>query len=77
MNLTQFTSSKKTVNVKSALRRMRALWYNGPVNRFDERLSSILDCSLEEAAEVRREWETLGFLAYDRRGLLCWRNGGF
>ena len=57
---------------------MRSMWLRGPQNRFDEKLAKILDCSNEEAAIVREEWTTLGFLCFDERGLLTWRaRGGF
>ena len=68
---------KKQVSLKSALRRMRQIWYRGPVDRFDERLASILDCDLKKAQHIRESWMLMGFLAYDQKMLLCWRNGGF
>ena len=75
MTLNGFIATpKKQVSLKSALKRMRQIWDKGPVNRFDAKLSRILDVSLERAAEVRQLWESLGFLCYDRRGLLTWRN---
>jgi len=77
MRLNHFIQPKKKVPLKAALRRMRALWLKGEVSRFDEKLARILECSLGKAATVREEWETLGFLCYDQRGLLCWRVGGF
>ena len=40
-------------------------------------LARILQVSLEKAATVRETWENLGFLAYDRRGLLTWKNRGY
>ena len=67
----------KTVSLKTALKRMRSIWLKGPVNRFDDKLARILDCSLEEAAKIRSFWVDCGFIAFDKRGLLCWRNGGF
>ena len=78
MTLNDYIAKKETkINLKSALRRMRQLWYRGPVNRFDERLASILDCDLKKAQQIRESWMLMGFLAYDRKMLLCWRNGGF
>ena len=67
----------KTVSLKAVLKRMRSIWLKGPVNRFDEKLARILECSLEHAESVRKSWVNMGFLAYDKRGLLMWRNGGF
>lgn len=69
--------SKKKIPIKAALRRMRALWLKGEVSRFDEKLAQVLDCSIEESEEIREEWVSMGFLAYDKRGLLTWRTGGF
>ena len=78
MMLNNFIQPKKNqVSLKAALRRMRGIWFRGEVSRFDLKLTEILDCSLECAREIRESWVSLGFLAYDRRGLLCWRNGGF
>ena len=78
MSLTDYTAKPEPkINLKSALRRMRSIWLSGAVSRFDVRLSEILDCSLEHAESVRKSWVNMGFLAYDKRGLLCWRNGGF
>ena len=73
--LTQFSKApKKTVSFKEALKRLRGLWLRGPVDRFDLKLSRVLDCNLDYAAKVRESWEIMGFLSYDRRGLLVWRN---
>lgn len=77
MSLNHYLQPKKKIPLKAALRRMRALWLKGEVSRFDEKLARVLDCSIEEAMEIREEWESMGFLCYDRRGLLCWRTGGF
>jgi len=77
MSLNHYLQPKKKVPLKAALRRMRSMWLRGPVNRFDQKLARILQVSLEEAATVRETWENLGFLLYDKRGLLCWRSGGF
>ena len=75
--LTDYTEKPDhKVSLKTALKRMRSLWYRGPVDRFDERLASILSCSLEEAERIRETWLSMGFLAYDRKMLLCWRVGG-
>lgn len=76
MTLNHFLQPRKKVSLKAALRRMRSMWLRGEVNRFDLKLSRILQVSLEEAAKVRESWLVMGFLAYDRRGLLCWRIGG-
>ena len=76
--LTDYTENPDhKVSLKTALKRMRSLWYRGQVDRFDERLASILSCSLEEAERIRETWLSMGFLAYDQKMLLCWRNGGF
>ena len=78
MTLNNYMQPKKReVPLKAALRRMRSVWLSGPVSRFDVRVSGILDCSLDYAEIVRKSWVNMGFLAYDKRGLLCWRNGGF
>ena len=79
MTLNNFMQPKKKpqVSLKTALRRMRGLWLKGEVSRFDLKLSRVLEVSLERAAEVRETWENLGFLCYNRRGLLCWRNRSF
>jgi len=77
MSLNHYMQPEKTVSLKAALRRMRSMWLRGEVNRFDLKLSRILQVSIEEAAKVRESWLNLGFLAYDRRGLLTWRTGGF
>lgn len=77
MSLNHYMQPKKKVPLKAALRRMRGLWLKGEVSRFDEKLARVLDCSIEEAAEIREEWESMGFLCYDRRGLLTWRTGSF
>ena len=77
MSLNHFIQPKKKVPLKAALRRMRSMWLSGPCDHFDEKLARILNCSLEHAKEIREEWESMGFLGFDRRGLLCWRTGGF
>ena len=78
MTLNHFIQPKKREpSLKAALRRMRSLWLSGEQSRFDLKLSRVLGCSLDYAAKVRESWLNVGFLAYDRRGLLCWRNGGF
>ena len=78
MSLNHFMQPKKKrpVLLKAALRRMRAIWLRGPQNRFDEKLASILNCSLTEAERIRESWVNMGFLQYDGRMLLCWRFGG-
>ena len=76
MSLNHYLQPKKRVSLKAALRRMRSMWLKGDYERFDKKLARILDCSLEYAAQVREEWESLGFLCYDRRGLLTWQTGG-
>jgi hypothetical protein len=77
MSLNHFFKPKTRVSLKAALKRMRSLWLRGEVTRFDAKLAKILDSSLEHAATVREEWEDLGFLYYNKLGLLCWRTGGF
>jgi len=62
-------------NLKAAIKKMRSMWLSGPVERFDLKLSRVLDYSISKAATVRKEWENLGFLAYDKRGLLTWKGG--
>jgi len=77
MSLNHFMQPKKCkLSLKTAIKKMRSMWLSGPVERFDLKLSRVLDCSISKAATVRKEWENLGFLSYDRRGLLCWRSGG-
>jgi len=77
MSLNHYIQPKKKVPLKAALRRMRGLWLKGEVSRFDEKLARILKCSLERAEEIREEWLEMGFLGFDRRGLLTWKNRGF
>lgn len=77
MSLNGFMQPRKKVSLKSALRRMRSMWLSGPCGHFDEKLARILNCSLERAEEIRESWVSMGFLAYDKRGLLTWRTGGF
>ena len=76
MSLDQFTQQNKHASLKGALRRMRSLWLSGEQSRFDLKLSRVLGCSLDYAAKVRESWLNMGFLAYDKRGLLIWRSGG-
>ena len=78
MSLNHFMQPKKKrpVLLKAALRRMRAIWLRGPVDRFDLKLAKILGYSIPDAEIVRESWVKMGFLAYDERGLLCWRSGG-
>ena len=77
MSLDKYVSpAKPRPSLKSSLKRMRSIWLRGPVDRFDLKLARILDCSLKDAAKVRESWLNMGFLAYDKRGLLCWRVGG-
>ena len=71
------TQKKKRRSLKAAIRIMRSKWYEGPKERFDFKLSRVLDCSLNYASEIREFWVDSGFMAYNRRGLLKWRNGGF
>jgi len=77
MSLNHYMQPKKKVPLKAALRRMRSMWLSGPCDHFDEKLARVLECSIGKAATVRETWENLGFLAYDRRGLLTWKNRGF
>ena len=79
MTLNNFMQTKKNrhVSLKAALKILRGKWYEGEVNRFDLKLAAILGCSIERAEEIRESWVSMGFLAYTRRGLLKWRNGGF
>lgn len=78
MTLNGFIETPKNpVSLKSALRRMRRIWDKGPVDRFDTKLARVLVSSVEEASEIREKWVVMGFLCYDRKGLLAWRNGGF
>jgi hypothetical protein len=77
LTLNHYLQPRKKVSLKAALRRMRSMWLKGEVNRFDLKLSRILQVSLEEAAEIREKWESMGFLAYNEQGLLRWRSGGF
>ena len=78
MSLNDFIQPKKRkLSLKAAIKKMRSIWLRGPVEHFDEKLARVLDCSIVKAATVRETWEKLGFLCYDRRGLLTWRPGGF
>ena len=79
MSLDQYMQSaeKRQVSLKAALRRMRSKWYEGPVSSFDRKLALILNCTLEDAMEVRDHWVECGLLGINRRGLLTWRTGGF
>jgi len=78
MSLNHFIQPKKRkLSLKAAIKKMRSIWLRGPVEHFDEKLARVLECSLGQAARIREEWENLGFLLYDKRGLLCWRSGGF
>ena len=78
MTLDNFiTTKKKQLSLKSAIRIMRSKWYEGPMERFDLKLSRLLGCSLNYASEIREFWVDSGFLAYTKRGLLKWRSGGF
>lgn len=67
---------KKRVSLKAAIRIMRSKWYEGPMERFDLKLSRVLDCSLNYASEIREFLVDSGFLAFTKRGLLKWRTGG-
>jgi len=76
MSLNHFMQPKKRkLSLKAAIKKMRSMWLSGPVERFDLKLSRVLDYSISKAATVRKEWENLGFLAYDKRGLLTWKGG--
>ena len=79
MSLNHYTQPKKKrhVSLKAAIRIMCSKWDEGPRDRFDLKLSRVLDCSLKYASEIREFWVDSGFMAYDRRGLLKWRSGGF
>lgn len=73
MNLTHFFPLKKKVSLKTAYKKMRATWLSGTVERFDLKLSKILDCNIDEARRVRNEWIQLDFVYFDKRGLITWR----
>jgi len=78
MTLNHFMQPKKRkLSLKTAIKKMWSMWLSGPVESFDDKLSRILECNLVKAATVRETWENLGFLAYDRCGLLTWKNRGF
>ena len=78
MSLNHYMQPKKRkLSLKAAIKKMRSIWLRGPVEHFDEKLARILNCSLEHAEEIREEWVSMGFLGFDRRGLLTWRHGGF
>ncbi len=79
MSLNNFMQPKKKrqVSLKAAIRIMRSKWYEGPRERFDLKLSQVLVCSVDYASVIREFWVDSGFLAYTKRGLLKWRNGGF
>ncbi|MBN2260474.1 MAG: hypothetical protein JW702_08005 [Clostridiales bacterium] len=69
-----FQPKKNSLDLKSAIKRMRSVWLTGPVDRFDLKLSRILGCNLEKAAKIREMWVDCGFLGFNDRGLLVWRN---
>lgn len=77
MSLNNYLSPRTKVSLKAAFRRMRSMWFEGIKENFDDKLARVLSCSLERAEEIREKWEDLGFLCYDRRGLLCWGSGVF
>ena len=79
MTLNNYCSAqkKKKPSLKSAMRRMRSMWLSGERSRFDHKLARILECNVEKAEQIREDWVSMGVLAYTRRGLLTWRNGGF
>jgi len=77
MSLNHFLQpKKKTLSLKAAIKKMRSLWFEGEVNRFDLKLSRVLDCSLEHAEIIRGFWVKADFLGFNKRGLLCWKTGG-
>ena len=58
MSLIDYTpKTEPKVSLKTALKRMRSLWYRDEVSNFDKRLASILECSLLEAEKIRENWE--------------------
>jgi len=82
MSLNDYISSavpvkKKQVPLKGALRKMRGLWFKGEQSRFDAKLVRVYGCSIEKAEQIREEWICMGFLGYNRRGLLKWRTRSF
>jgi hypothetical protein len=77
LTLNHFFEPKKRGSLKAAFRRMRSIWLKGPVDHFDKKLAKILDSSLEHAATVSESWLNMGFLCYNKQGLLTWRTGGF
>ena len=77
MTLNHYTQpKKKQVSLKSAMRKMRGIWLSGECSRFDEKLAGVLECSVEKAERIREIWVGMGFLCYDKRGLLTWHSGG-
>ena len=68
---------KLRMSLKTAIKIMSSKWDEGPRDRFDLKLSRVIGCSIERAEEIRESWVSMGFLAYTRRGLLCWRNRSF
>ena len=68
---------KRPVSLKTALKILRSRWYEGEVNNFDKKLAATLNCNLEDAEKIRAYWIKCGFLGFNSRGLLVWKNGGF
>lgn len=62
------------VNKKEALKLIRSKWLRGEVQRFDVKLGKIMKTSIEKARVIREEWQSLGFLQYDKSGLLIWND---
>ena len=77
MTLNGFMQPEKhRISLKSAIKIMRGKWLEGTQERFDLKLSRVLGCSINKAEKIRESWLNMGFLAYDKRGLLIWRSGG-
>lgn len=75
LTLTAFLPKQpQRINKKEALEIMRSKWLRGDVSRFDVKLGLIMKTSAEKARLVRLEWQDLGFLEYDKSGLLIWND---
>jgi len=65
-------AQKRKVSLKGALKTLRQRWTRGTYTDFDELLARTSGVSLEVAQKIRESWEDIGFLAYDKEGLLVW-----
>jgi len=68
-------TTKKTFLMKGVLKTLRQRWRKGTYTSFDELLSEIAQVNLEAAQKIRETWESLDFLAYDKKGFIVWYGG--